>query len=182
MTRPVIVVDTETTGLDPAIHEVVEVAWADLHGEDPAVSVRVPHVGLSADPAALSVNGYHERGLYEPPGAAEHLLLLGLREVLRDATLAGANLAFDLPFLTRLFGQAVWHYRALDIPAYVAGRLGWRTADSLVNTVTRLAETTGLQPPAGAQFHTAAGDVEVARWAYRTARGHDFVRDLNRTS
>ena len=51
--------DVETTGLDPELHEVWEIAYAVNDG--PILSSFVDHTLLGADPVALTVGQYHNR-------------------------------------------------------------------------------------------------------------------------
>lgn len=54
-------VDVESTGLDPARHHPYELAFAVDDG--PIWTVLLPHTLRYADPAALDVGRYHERGI-----------------------------------------------------------------------------------------------------------------------
>ena len=100
--KPLAFVDVETTGLDPARHEVVEVAAVRVDGRSLEVlgeaEVRVrPERLHEADPEALRVNGL---------SAARWSDAVPLREALErvmplldGAVLAGHNVWFDRAFL-----------------------------------------------------------------------------------
>jgi DNA polymerase III epsilon subunit-like protein len=159
----VVVVDTETTGLDEAVHQVFEIA-AIRRAADGARTQREfwLDVDLStASPQALEVNRYHDRL------AARHAA--GLRSddparvvdelgTLCDGLpMAGMNPGFDVRFLTPLLARhgrrPSWHYSVVDIKALIAGALRiappWRSED--------LARAIGIDPAAYAR-HGALGD------------------------
>lgn len=163
----VIVLDTETTGLNPDLHEVFEIAWSVDFG--PVQSVIVQHSLLHADPAALRINRYHERGL-SPASADPYSLNVeeDLRNVLRGATLLGANPDFDRGMLrARWRGLAPWHHRALDVESQAALLFGWERPKGLMDVVLALrAEGYEIPEP----DHTAAGDVATTIAVYRALR------------
>ena len=99
-------IDTETTGLDPARHELIEVGVirvaADTLEEIDSTCVRVrPERIEDADPRALAINGYSERDWKDAPTLVEALFWIA--PLLEGAILAGHNVGFDRAFL-----QAAW--------------------------------------------------------------------------
>lgn len=157
--RPIVFVDTETTGLDPAIHDLVEVAWAIDDG--PITSAIVPHTLLKASVEALAINHYNERNLSDHSKWARTLVLEPFWAALDGATLAGANPAFDAAFIRAKWPKAPrWHHRLLDVEAYAAGALAWSHPRGLAETAQQL----GIEV---VPDHTAAADVEVARLVYQ---------------
>jgi DNA polymerase-3 subunit epsilon len=152
-----IYLDCETTGLDPFMHDVFEVAYAT----DTTMAVRslsLPHTLEAADPQALKLNGYFERGFYMDRHAV--LWREELLNALRGATIVGSNPAFDAAFLRRKLGVAVWHHRLFDVSAYAAGVLGLDDLPGLAKLGEALRER-GYDIPE--PDHTAAKDVEVVR-------------------
>jgi DNA polymerase-3 subunit epsilon len=128
--RKVIVVDTETDGLDEDHNRPVEVAWRWWRGA--ADGVFIPHqtLGEHTQPEALEINRYEERGLGNTDRwDLDYRDTKLMHEMLQGAVLAGANPRFDARMLNHLFTQAglapnPWHYRLLDVQAYAAGRVG----------------------------------------------------------
>lgn len=153
----IVYIDTETTGLDPSIHEVWEIAYAV--GDGPIHFGTVPHLGASADPSALAMNGYWERGF---TNFKNHLIDGEVRDALEGATLVGANPAFDAAFLRQRWGVAPWKYRLLDIEAYAMAALGLDEPKGL----SYIAEQLQVQAP----DHTAAGDVRTLRECHEALR------------
>lgn len=161
MSKHLVFLDTETTGLDPEEHEVWEVAFATIDG--PIRSSFVQHSVAGADPKALDLNGYRTR-YTEPASPSERwgraLAELALHGLLGGATIVGANPAFDAAFLSARWGAAPWHYRLLDIGTFAIPALG---ADRPLGLVS-IADHLGIPHDAD---HTAAGDVNTLREAYR---------------
>jgi DNA polymerase III subunit epsilon len=174
--RPVIVVDCETTGLDPRAHMVVEVAWWNLDTDERGRFVP-PHswqdAVATASLKALQINRYIDR-IAATPQDWDHSeawrlwrqfggdpLVLDPDHV--PATLAGANPAFDAQFLREVFkplGKEVddldltpWHQRLWDVSAYAAGVLGLDELPGLA----KVCELLDVPAP----DHSAAGDVTV---------------------
>jgi oligoribonuclease (3'-5' exoribonuclease) len=152
--------DCETTGLDPERHQVWEIAYAVDDG--PIKSTFVDHTLEGADPEALVVGRYRERHRMHDMAAARNFED-SLIEELSDATLVGANPAFDAAFLAKRWGRAPWHYRLLDVCAYTAGTMG-------LDYVPGLAECAEQLQVAATPDHTAFNDTATAREVYRAAQ------------
>lgn len=190
-------VDGETTGLDPRIHQMFELAYA--RDSDSVRRLILPHTLRNAEPAALEVNRYHERGI-----ADQHVLtgqhLRAALQVFEDAflpadpdgqplTWVGCNPRFDVGFLwgkhigvdprlqraRRRLGLPAqpppaepWKHRLLDLETYAAGVLGIPNPPGLNALRARLVEL-GWHIPA--PDHTAAGDVITTRACHRALLG-----------
>lgn len=97
--RPLVFVDTETTGLDENKHEIIDIA---IVGEDGATifntNVKPRHIE-TADPKALEINGYNA-GEWEPSpyftDIAERVL-----DLLSGPVIVGQNVQFDMRFINR---------------------------------------------------------------------------------
>jgi hypothetical protein len=128
--RQVIVVDTETDGLDEDHNRPCEVAWRWWRGTAVGLFIPPHRLGEHTQAKALEINRYEERGLDNTDRWDLDYRATGLlHEMLQGATLAGANPRFDARMLNHLFIAAdlapnPWHYRLLDVQAYAAGRLG----------------------------------------------------------
>lgn len=181
MTRQLIVVDTETTGLhdDAAI---IEVAAINVNtGETLHFVPHLPPGQLAkAQPEALQINRYYERGLFrETLSAADTLDAFdNLRNMLNGNTFAGSNPTFDAKLIEKQqyrtihtdeetanldytspapIGQ-VWHHRLADLSAYAAGVLGLDPTEA--PGLDRVAELLGVSIPDGDR-HTALGDAKT---------------------
>ena len=161
--RDFLYVDLETTGLDFDVHQIVEVSWA-LNDEEPTTLV-LPHTLDMADPEALKVNRYYERGLDDITKWADEDRLQELSAALEDAHIAGSNPAFDMAFLQR-YGFTGWYYRLMDVPLWVAGRLNLPESLGLKRTAD-LMRHDGFEIPE--PDHTAGGDVLTTRAIHKIA-------------
>lgn len=155
-------VDVETTGLDPEKHQVWEIAYATDSG--PVKSSFVKHTLDGANPESLVISQYRERHHF---GGYDAVFEAEMQGALEGATLVGSNPRFDAAFLKARWGNEPWHYRLLDVCAYVAGARGLDYVPGLSDA----AEIMGveLQPD-----HTAETDVLVAQGVYYAAR--EYVR------
>lgn len=162
-------VDTETTGLDPRIHQPYEVCWWREDRNDPS-TYKLTHTLEYADPAALKIGQYWERGF--TPGEYG-LRLRDLASDLRGVTLVGSNPAFDAAMLTRLIGAPVWHYRLINVAEGAMWTFGWDRPRGLADVTAALRERGWCIPEPD---HTAEGDVRTTRavyYALRKTRGAD---------
>lgn len=170
--------DVETTGLDPDLHQVWEVALALDDG--PIQSTMVEHHLHGSDPQALEVSRYYKRGgaKFTTPGVFIHVddvprfraaeaIEQAIYEALHGATIVGANPAFDAAMLRARWGDAPWHYRLLDVEAYAMGALGYDRPQSLT-TITRALRARGFDIPV--PDHSAAADVAATRAAFSALR------------
>lgn len=189
MTRQAIIVDTETTGLDPARHEIWEIGaiWRNT-GVNHLWRMK-PDLA-AAEPQALAVGRYYERtarmcrrcqpdrvrdlAILEDDDDAEWsspaALAADMARLLDGATLIAANPAFDAGFLAaflRLHGEApTWHYRLRDIGSMA---WGWLQAHHLPHhlpipamdaNTDDLARAMGIEPD-GFERHSALGDCRL---------------------
>lgn len=170
MTMNVVVVDTETSGRNPEIHQCVEVGWWDLSTGRRGLFIPRHNVSTTlagAEIQALRINRYIDR-LADQPQDRDGAGPRALADVLDGNTLLGANPKFDAAFLYRVFLDyerddlspiPEWRYRLWDLEAYAAGVLGL----DHVPGAGEICELLGIPPG----DHTAQGDV--------TAEGCCFV-------
>lgn len=156
--------DTETTGLDPARHDVWEIGWAVDDG--PVRSSFVAHSVVGADPRALQVGGYWDR-LSRDSALREFEAETELREALAGATIVGANPAFDAVFLAARWGEAPWDYRLLDVESMAATLMPSNENDRVPGLKNIADYLDGLGVVIPAPDHTAAGDVATVRACHR---------------
>lgn len=163
-TRPVVVLDVETTGLDLNVDQIWEIAAYRIENGDvvDSFSTLVEHdyrlsTRLPDDLRALYVTALGNR--MELPSAAsvrDRLAVIFTAGGGLAPTLVGACPWFDAAFLERLLGEAPWHYRLRDVEAMTAGHL--RTAN--VGGLSACLEALGLEP---IQIpHRADGDADAA--------------------
>jgi len=158
-------IDTETTGLDPRIHQPYEVCYWREDQAEPTV-LELPHSLLYADPQALKVGGYHERRM-SPESDGSGFTVRRLARVLQDVTLVGSNPAFDAAMLTRFIGTPVWHYRLINVAEGAMWLFGWDRPKGLADVTSELrARDYEIPRP----DHTAEGDVRATRAVYEALR------------
>lgn len=168
----VVFLDTETTGLDPDIEEIFEIAvvkWTPT-GWTNYVAHLEPDPGVLArmHPKALEVNRYFERTSsnwlwHHPPAVAAELT-----QLLDGVHIAGAVPDFDARFLTAFFKKLRlprpnWHYHLIDVEVLATGFLAAKGQFvDIPYDSEQLSRLLGIDPDAGYDRHTALSD---ARWA-----------------
>lgn len=160
MTRDLVFLDTETTHLDAEKGQVWEIAYAINEG--PVQAAFVPHTLHGANPEALVIGRYMERW-QRPERLYTDAFEADLMEALDDATLVGANPRFDAAFLKKRWSAEPWHYRLLDVCAYVAGAKG-------LGYVPGLSEAAEMMGFGDLPDHTAANDVLATQEAFYAAK------------
>lgn len=160
--------DTETTGLDPKLHEVFEIAYVVDNAEYIECEI-VAHTLRNATEEALTINRYHKRRVPELfTEFAARRFESRLFTALEGQTLVCANPHFDANMLEARWGAAPWHYRLLDIEAYAMPAFGWDTPKGLHTIYTALNER-GFNIPES--NHTAWSDVNTLRETFWALRG-----------
>lgn len=194
--RQLIVVDLETTGTHDA---AVPVEVAAINVDTGEKLYFVPHVtqeALSkAEPKAMQINRYYERGLFEQALTVDQTAgkYRELQEMLSGNTFAGSNPAFDSRILaavkvarlmpswwyedprptgmaaanyTNPFGRP-WHRRLADLSAYAAGKLDIELDDlpGLDAVVERLCGAVEVD-----DRHTAMGDAATTAACFEMLR------------
>ena len=168
--RIMIVVDIESTGLDPAIHVPIEIAAINTAtGEELYIAPNVyPENWANADPAALAINRYFERRVFDHIGStdAEHENAELLAQWLDGNTLAGSNPRFDLGMIavwfTRFNLKPTAHHRLADLSAYAAGALSIPLTE--LPGLSEVCALLGVTPPIESgrlPDHTAMGDARA---------------------
>lgn len=179
ITQPICFVDTETTGLDPDVHEIYEVGLITPDGEEHHWWLPVD-LG-KADPRALEIGNFYdrypERG---DPGLEISSIWTFAKEfekLTRGMHLGGCVPSFDEERLRKLLrrkGAAPgWHYHIVDVEplmiGFIAGcgaqsmpSLPWKSAD--------LSRSIGVDPDLF-EKHTALGDARWARECYLAVMG-----------
>ena len=184
-------VDTETTGLDPDLHQIWDVGLiVREHGVDREYQWFLPVDLGKADPLALKIGQFHQR---HPDGydfdadrkgypigssvAGSRPRVTGAKEfcfnfakLTAGSHLVGAVPSFDEERLRKLLRAnkqcPEWHYHLVDIEALVAGKVGasppW---DSKV--LSRSVQVDKAKYPE----HTALGDARWARDVYDAVMG-----------
>ncbi len=130
-------VDTETTGLDPKIHELIEIGFVRvkqlwIEGQNPQFEVveewsqkiRPEHIEL-ADPVSLKVNGYTVTGWSDAILLPEAFQIFSKK--VEGAIMVAHNVSFDAGFLDMAFSKCgipnKMHYHRLDTVSMAYAKL-----------------------------------------------------------
>lgn len=175
-------IDVETTGLDPAYHEIVDigVVYTDLDGNELQRWHRrvMPEHPERTEEAAARINGFDpktwkELGAPTPREALQEWLALERREFAQKTILRVAyNSKFDAAFLDVLFrahglafDQPNYSYFWLDVPS-MAWSLGFRELP-----LRELAKRLGVRGTSDVPLeHTGLGCAEANVRVYRALR------------
>lgn len=167
MTRQLVVVDIETSALG-ANAVPLEIAAVNVDtGEEFYMVPFITTAQLAAaEPKALQINRYFERGVFEDMLTAEETKggYLWLTEMLRGNTFAGSNPTFDSQIIAKS-SEVVWHHRLADLAAYTAGQTGIDPAD-----LPGLAKACELLGVINAREHSALGDAVATAECFRRLR------------
>jgi DNA polymerase-3 subunit epsilon len=124
-TKPVVFVDTETTGLDPKKNEILEIAIVALDGSV-LLNTKVKPVNLeTAHPKALEVNGYNDADWADAPTFAE--IKDQVIEHLDHRVFVGQNPQFDRNFIVEALDRVGVEkaYRKVDYHTIDTITLAW---------------------------------------------------------
>lgn len=166
--RELIVVDIETTGLHKD-SVILEVAAVSVRTKEELWFVPcIPEDALTrAEPEALQINRYYERGVFKHTLGSNgtDIQYNRLAFLLRDNTFGGSNPTFDSQRLTWKIGT-VWHHRLADLSAFAAGKLGISPTELPgLEAVCKLLGVLNEEP------HGALGDARATAECFRKLMG-----------
>jgi DNA polymerase III epsilon subunit-like protein len=111
-----IVIDIETTGLDPKRNSIIEIGAVDFQNPRNLFNGRCRiWDGAEIDLNALEINGYTVADTTDPDIYSQEELLVRFikwTDDIHDKTLAGQNVDFDIDFLNEGFKRAGISFRA----------------------------------------------------------------------
>lgn len=178
MIRPVVFIDTETTGRHRGRRawEVAIIRRDTLGEQRTTLFVDVADLDLDhAEPEALAISGFHHR--HPQMGAVlgpDEQLCSGpdaasiVEQWTSKARVYGVVPSFDTECLAGLLHRhgfnPGWHFQPWDISVYANGFLAGRGAPTQFSSETT-SRACGVEPPTSTERHTAMGDARwVARW------------------
>lgn len=145
-----VVIDIETTGLDPLKHSILEIGALDFNNPSNQFFQKCKILSHEdVDVNALKINGYGEKQLFDTDKQTLKNLLLKFIEwinPIENKTLAGQNVDFDILFLKESLNRCNIDYE-----------LGWRKID-LHTLVYCDSLKKGINPIAKNGFSNLSGD------------------------
>jgi len=136
---PLAFVDLETTGIDPSIHEIIEIGIVRAHqtGDPKEPLVEVDRFGMKiapehierANPKALQVNHYHPDEWKDAVLFKDAFPIID--EKLKGHVFVAQNVAFDVGFLVRAYERMgklldeTIYYHKLDVASLAMGKEYW---------------------------------------------------------
>lgn len=124
-----IVVDVETTGLDPARHSIVSIGAVEFLSRDPVRHIYLecqPWYGAEISDEALAVNGFTREQLQAPDRWPHQYAIHDFHDWAMECqsrVLAGQHIVFDFAFLKASYEEAnrheIWPFgrRTVDLHA-----------------------------------------------------------------
>lgn len=152
-----VIVDIETTGLEPAGNEITEVAALRLDkGEIKDVFSALIRIDRPLPPEIVKLTGITDELLRES-GEDKRKVLVGLLDFAKDTPLIAHNIEFDIPFLNYHLKEGI--ARSLNNPLICTLKLSRKLLPGLPSH--RLGEVARHFQISISQAHRAAGDVET---------------------
>src|SRR5262249_23674552 len=110
LSRPLVFLDVETTGVDPRTDSIIEIAMMRFAPElTPVALEQRLNPQRLIPPAATAVHGMGDQHVMQSPTFAEQAA--DVARFIGDADLAGFGIArFDLPFLVAEFERIGWQF------------------------------------------------------------------------
>lgn len=102
--KKIILVDLETTGLDPQVHEIIEIGAINVDtGAEFSIKVQPSHIE-TADPVAMKVNGYTDEKWVGAVPLCDALMLL--KEFAGEGKyMMSYNVSFDRMFTEKAYKE-----------------------------------------------------------------------------
>ncbi len=170
MSRPIVFLDLETTGLDPKVHEIVEIAAIQVDAES-LVELDVLHLRVKperldvASVHALKINGFDMEVWENAVGLGGALSKLS--PMLDGAVMAGHNVGFDQAFLDAAYASTGVPRPRMDHHTLDTASLAWPLyTDGVIKSLSLAAVCDALGVDGGTPhraLHDARRSLQVAR-------------------
>jgi len=166
-------VDCETTGLDTAVHEVIEIAiileYPNGHTEEWSTKIK-PERLKDAEPKALEINGYADHPEEWDGAPPLHEVAPAILQMLEGCILVGHNVSYDRDILKRNIERTPipvrrFSYHTIDTVTLVYEHLVPCGLDKV--SLKSACDFIGVKL-SKADAHTAMGDIRATRALYHT--------------
>ncbi len=170
--KPLIILDTETGGLDPLENSILSVGLVSGDGEH-EFEVFICEENMNCDPRALAVNGIDPEwikanGLSPVDAVAKIEAWVDMVAPQRPAMAVGHNIAFDIGFMRRLYtlaGKRIprdFAHRTVDTHTLIFGLKMRGLLPAHIKGSDDIFEHFDIAPPEDKR-HTALGDAIATR-------------------
>lgn len=177
-----IIIDTETTGLEPARDEIIELAIISADTGEVLLDRRYGAMWLTAWPAAQAVNHISPDDVAGLPPLGDDL---NAAEIIESAEyIAGWNLEFDLRMLARYDIRPAASADLEDIMQIDARIVGEPTADRRAGKWRKLTDAAASWQfvlPEGMRMHSGACDCLAALHVLRCLRRYESNATIHHT-
>lgn len=173
--RKLIFLDLEMTGLDPDIHEIIEVGWLIVEAKTFKIlsmfesKIKPEHLE-TADQEALKVAGY-SKSLWKKAGNLKSVMLK-LSRVAPNAMLAGNAIHTDWLFLQKAFTKLditpTFSHRLLSVDSMVYAVLFKESRVKSMGMRSGAADYFGIEFP---EKHSALADAKLSYEVFRKLMG-----------
>jgi len=179
--KPFVWLDTETTGLNPNLNDIIEIAIIRVENDG---SEKVMHLFINVErpdnarPRALEINGYTpekwaERGALDGAEAWRQIAESG---ILEEAIIAGQNVRFDAAFINASFERHGIESR-MDYHLYDTCTLALEHLRPWVTSISLVPLCVALGVPV-VDAHTALADTRMTMAVgEKLARANDNDRE-----
>jgi len=151
-----VIVDTETTGLEPQTNEIIEIAGLKIvHGQIEEPFNTLIRLGRPLPPEIIQLTGITDEMLKE--GDQKNFVFQRFLDFIRDLPLIAHNVEFDLPFIQRHMEETLG--KKLNNPTICTLKLSRNLLPALSSyKLAKVAEHFKIPTP---NTHRALGDVEI---------------------
>ena len=166
--KPLVWLDTETTGLDEQLNDIIEIAIVrfDRAGVEQILEAKLKmERPENAHPKALEVNGYTEEAWADAEDPAEFWLRVKKEGWLDECIVAGQNVKFDTGFLNATFKRHGIKYR-VDYHVFDTCVLTLEHMHEVMDSISLVPTCVALGIPV-TDAHSALADVRMAQAVYK---------------
>lgn len=176
-----IILDTETTGLDPIYDEILELSIIDADTGETLHSQRYDPAMRCYWPAAEAINRISQSDVRGCPKITDDRRIQQLID--QADWIGGWNIQFDLGMLAAVGITQCADAEIIDVMQMDADLCGWIMPDRPGGKWRKLAvaaEWWGFEPPYGLMYHSSLVDCLATRHVWRSIRQYQSLPETDR--